>query len=177
MRAPGRSRGNCKNPALTGGSGDPRIRFTLPFRETITIRDNRASRPTGWRRPDMTADDRRRGGNPPGSIAVDGRNSFGRLENGSAGFGIFRTAVAAFWERGRRRTRQDQISWRALSPVKLRTRDPHRTKKTSFFCRTGFRKSELLEITIQPFDLMSRRHPLSSTRAAGLKTAPRSGMS
>ena len=58
--------------------------------------------------------------------------------------------------------------------MKLRTRDPHRTKKTSFFCRTGFRKSELFERTIQPFDLMSRRHPLSSTRAAGLKSAPRS---
>jgi hypothetical protein len=43
--------------------------------------------------------------------------------------------------------------------------DPHRTKKTCFFCRTGFTKSELFENTIQPFDLMSRRHPLSSTRA------------
>jgi hypothetical protein len=61
--------------------------------------------------------------------------------------------------------------------MKLRTRDPHRTKKTSFFCRTGFRRSKLPETTIQPFDLMSRRHPLSSTRAAGLKTAPRSGIS
>ncbi len=53
-------------------------------------------------------------------------------------------------------------------PVKLRSsEDPHRTKKTSFFCRTGFRWSvELVERSIQPFDLMSRRHPLSSTRAA-----------
>jgi len=41
-------------------------------------------------------------------------------------------------------------------------RDPHRTKKTYFFCRTVF---ELFETSIQPFDLMSRRHPLSSTRA------------
>ena len=57
MRAPGRSRGNRKNPALTGGSGDPRIRFTLPFCETITIRDNRASRPNGMA---ATGHDRRR---------------------------------------------------------------------------------------------------------------------
>jgi len=72
---------------------------------------------------------------------------------------------ASLRERGRRRTRQDQISRGALRPpVKLRTTDPHRTKKTCFFCQTGFRR-ELLERTIQPFDLMSRRHPLSSTRA------------
>jgi hypothetical protein len=32
-----------------------------------------------------------------------------------------------------------------ISPVKLRIPgDPHRTKKTCFFCRTGFRKSELI---------------------------------
>src|ERR1700736_5544838 len=42
------------------------------------------------------------------------------------------------WERGRRRTRQDQISRRPGRPkVKLRTyRDPHRAKKNRFFCRT-----------------------------------------
>jgi hypothetical protein len=33
---------------------------------------------------------------------------------------------------------------RALEPVKLRNWNPHRTKKTCFFCRTGFRKSEPL---------------------------------
>jgi hypothetical protein len=69
------------------------------------------------------------------------------------------------WERGRRRTRQDQISREALGPGEIADQDPHRTKKTCFFCRTGFTKSELFENTIQPFDLMSRRHPLSSTRA------------
>jgi hypothetical protein len=37
--------------------------------------------------------------------------------------------------------------------------------------------SKLLERTIQPFDLMSRRHPLSSTRASGLKSASRNGSS
>jgi len=31
------------------------------------------------------------------------------------------------------------------TPVKLRTSDPHRTKKTCFFCRTVSRKSELPE--------------------------------
>jgi hypothetical protein len=43
-------------------------------------------------------------------------------------------------------------------------KDPHRTKKTCFFCRTDFRSERtLFENAIQPFDLMSRRHPLSST--------------
>ena len=44
------------------------------------------------------------------------------------------------------------------------TADPHRTKKTCFFCGTGF---EVLapQKLIQPFDLMSRRHPLSSVGA------------
>jgi hypothetical protein len=43
-------------------------------------------------------------------------------------------------ERGRRRTRQDQISCRALGPVKLRVVKDTRTerRKTCFFCRTGF---------------------------------------
>jgi hypothetical protein len=48
-------------------------------------------------------------------------------------------------ERGRRRTRQDQIPPKKKSPVKLQTSsDPHRTKKTCFFCRTGFDRRERL---------------------------------
>jgi hypothetical protein len=61
----------------------------------------------------------------------------------------------------------------ALGPVKLRTTDPHRTKKTCFFCRTVCERANSSK-AIQPFDLMSRRHPLSSTRAAGVKSASRS---
>ena len=76
-------------------------------------------------------------------------------------------AIGTGRERGRRRTRQDQISTGALGPseiadLKIRTE----RRKLVFFCRTGFSKSKLPEMTIQPFDLMSRRHPLSSTRAA-----------
>jgi hypothetical protein len=75
-------------------------------------------------------------------------------------------AIGTGRERGRRRTRQDQISTGALDPreiadLKIRTE----RRKLVFFCRTGFSKSKLPEMTIQPFDLMSRRHPLSSTRA------------
>jgi hypothetical protein len=46
-------------------------------------------------------------------------------------------------ERGRRRTRQDQISCRALGPVKLRIVKDTRTerRKTCFFCRTGFERA------------------------------------
>jgi hypothetical protein len=57
---------------------------------------------------------------------------------------------AVLVERGRRRTRQDQISlWgfearKALRPVKLRSLEIRtERRKTYFFCRTGFRKSEL----------------------------------
>jgi|SRR5882762_3534884 hypothetical protein len=86
--------------------------------------------------------------------------------------GISAPALAArHRERGRRRTRQDQISLGQRLPVKLRTQDPHRTKKTCFFCRTGFVRANSFENAIQPFDLMSRRHPLSSTEPSDLKSA------
>jgi len=43
------------------------------------------------------------------------------------------------WERGRRRTRQDQISSGLGGPVKLRSsRDPHRTKKNQFLLPDRF---------------------------------------
>ncbi|MHB8271268.1 hypothetical protein [Bradyrhizobium sp.] len=61
------------------------------------------------------------------------------------------------------------LNWRRV-PVKLRTFGSAPMKKTSFFCRTGFREERALsKSAVRPFDLMSRRHPLSSTRAAGLK--------
>jgi hypothetical protein len=44
-------------------------------------------------------------------------------------------------------------------------------EENQFLLPDRFPKSKLLERTSQPFDLMSRRHPLSSTRAARLKTA------
>src|SRR5229473_1449901 len=52
------------------------------------------------------------------------------------------------------------------SPVKLRTLKI-RTERRKLVSSAGpvFEKSEPFENTIQPFDLMSRRHPLSSTRA------------
>jgi len=52
-------------------------------------------------------------------------------------------------------------------------RGPHRTKKTCFFCRTGF-EGYPLRNSIQPFDLMSRRHPLSSTWAFRIRPASKS---
>jgi hypothetical protein len=67
-------------------------------------------------------------------------------------------------ERGRRRTRQDQISPPEHTEVKLRTQHPHRTKKNRFLCRT-LDAGEPLSKSNRPFDLMSRRHPLSSTKA------------
>ena len=56
--------------------------------------------------------------------------------------------------------------------MKLRTfgKDPHRTKKACFFCRTGFEDADAYRNTTQPFDLMSRRHPLPSIRAFWTET-------
>jgi hypothetical protein len=48
--------------------------------------------------------------------------------------------------------------------------DPHRTKKTAFFCRTDSKGTNAVQSSIQPFDLMSRRHPLSSAGAFGKRT-------
>jgi hypothetical protein len=51
-----------------------------------------------------------------------------------------------------------------------------RTDEENFFLLPSRFSSEraLSKSAVQPFGLMSRRHPLSSTRAAGLKSAPRS---
>ena len=69
-------------------------------------------------------------------------------------------------ERGRRRTRQDQISLGQRSPVKLRTL-AIRTERRKLISSAGtvFERANSAERSIQPFDLMSRRHPLSSIRA------------
>ena len=69
-------------------------------------------------------------------------------------------------ERGRRRTRQDQISpgqsiAGEIADLKIRTE----RRKLLSSAGPVFRKSEPFQSAIQPFDLMSRRHPLSSTRA------------
>jgi hypothetical protein len=90
----------------------------------------------------------------------------------------------ASFKRGRRRTRQDQISVglqgcesigssRAVKPTEIADPwDPHRTKKVHFFCRTGFRKDRSVRTYDPAVDLMSRRHPLSSTRTALSRFAP-----
>jgi hypothetical protein len=63
--------------------------------------------------------------------------------------------------------------------MKLRTelRDPQRTKKTCFLCRTDFRRRERRQGSIQPFDLMSRRHPLSSVGLSEAAASLRGGSS
>ncbi len=84
---------------------------------------------------------------------------------------------AGLWERGRRRTRQDQISRWAGRPgeiAELKEIRTERRKPVSSAGPVSDRAPELFERSIQPFDLMSRRHPLSSTRAAYLKPASRS---
>jgi len=59
------------------------------------------------------------------------------------------------------RTRSQPFGHRASGETAERNTVPHRTKKDRFFCRTDPQvvKSD------PAVDLMSRRHPLSSTRA------------
>jgi hypothetical protein len=51
--------------------------------------------------------------------------------------------------------------------MKLRTSRSAPNEENLFLLPDRFSRSELPERTIQPFDLMSRRHPLSSTGASG----------
>jgi hypothetical protein len=77
----------------------------------------------------------------------------------------------AYGTRASANTSGPNLNWQR-APVKLRTFGSAPMKKISFFCRAGFRKERALsKSAVQPFDLMSRRHPLSSTRAVGLKFA------
>jgi hypothetical protein len=71
---------------------------------------------------------------------------------------------AGLRERGRRRTRQDQIS-PGLKIAGEIAEQVIRTERRKLVSSAGpfFEKTEPIETTIQPFDLMSRRHPLSST--------------
>jgi hypothetical protein len=87
-------------------------------------------------------------------------------ENRSAGLNGLKTQTPGSGERGRRRTRQDQISLRALGPDEIADQRSAPNEENLFLLPDRFSKSGLSERTIQPFDLMSRRHPLSSTRAS-----------
>src|SRR6476619_5522838 len=76
-------------------------------------------------------------------------------------------------ERGRRRTRQDQISPGTLGPrEKLRSLDELRTERRKPVSSAGpvLERANPFQKAIQPFDLMSRRHPLSSTGATPVRT-------
>jgi len=71
---------------------------------------------------------------------VDGGADEGSDSSRTVVLGIETPGVTCRWrQRGRRRTRQDQIPPTKKSPMKLRTSNgPHRAKKACFFCRTGF---------------------------------------
>src|SRR5579863_7209924 len=115
-------------PVLQGFRGYLRKRFTLAFGEPITIAA------TGRTDRNVAAADRRY------------RSRVGRagwVERNVWGSGKITGQGATCLERGRRRTRQDQISQaigqldRWTQEIANRCWDSHRTKKTCFFCRTG----------------------------------------
>jgi len=64
----------------------------------------------------------------------------GDLEIGSPG-----GSAAGGGTRASANTSGSDFTMGVSAPVKLRTVDPHRTKKTCFFCRTGFPKNEFPE--------------------------------
>jgi hypothetical protein len=78
-------------------------------------------------------------------------------------FGAPRLCGSGLGERGRRRTRQDQISIRLKTAGEIADHGSAPNEENWFLLPDRFSKSELSRMTIQPFDLMSRRHPLSST--------------
>ena len=91
------------------------------------------------------------------------RDEFGKIETPAP--------MARQPERGRRRTRQDQISPGAFGPgetAKLSRRSAPNEETPVSSAGPVLERASPFQNTIQPFDLMSRRHPLSSTRAAGL---------
>jgi hypothetical protein len=101
-----------------------------------------------------------------------GRSASGGQVNNVSGFGLSeapRIIGGGARERGRRRTRQDQISLKPQDRSGLETAreiTDHwiRTERRKLVSSAGpfFERASSLERTIQPFDLMSRRHPLSS---------------
>ncbi len=74
------------------------------------------------------------------------------------------------WKRGRRRTRQDQISLGLKIAGEIADPGSAPNEESLFLLPDRFsRRANPCQNTIQPFDLMSRRHPLSSTRAVRFK--------
>jgi hypothetical protein len=108
---------------LLGLARNRQIRFTVRFRRTITITDERrvALRAHRLTMPGI-------GSGMSGVEKSKRRNGPRRLE------------------RGRRRTRQDQISRGAVTPVKLRTQGIRTNEENLFLLPDRF----LIENTIQP---------------------------
>ena len=131
-----------------------KIRFTLRFRQPITIAGavlRSGSRTAVIGAIESTgpgATDRHGAACGPGRAAIVPRDGRGDRISDVGGWAMGRARTfRGRGERGRRRTRQDQISTRtglATGPGEIAEPvDPHRMRKTCFFCRTGFRKSEL----------------------------------
>jgi hypothetical protein len=94
-----------------------------------------------------------------GSALAEGQNEFWKNQNAGVDYPAIATRASANTS-GSNFTmglRPDEIA----KPKS----DPHRTKKNRFFYRTGSKGCPSAK-AIQPFDLMSRRHPLSSTGIA-----------
>jgi len=86
---------------------------------------------------------------------------------GDFGIQIAEHHVPALGTRASANTSGPDFTW-SLEPGEIADRWSAPNEENLFLLPDRFSKSRLLEMTIQPFDLMSRRHPLSSTRAINL---------
>ena len=134
--------------ALQGFLRPRDLRFTVPLWTAITIPDDKCASPM---KPitTTTTKSRRRAGRPRPKSALHATHHCGS---------VGRTTRCRVWreyrlcpisqggKRGGRRTRQDQISsGRSPGETAGLMKDPHRTKKTRFFYRTGFSGCEAFE--------------------------------
>jgi hypothetical protein len=106
----------------------------------------------------------------PRHEAVRGRDErFGNFVNQKAG-----RQRAGKGTRASANTSGPNLNWLG-PPVKLRIFEIRTDEENFFLLPNRFSPERTLSKTkTRPFDLMSRRHPLSSTRAAGLKSASKS---
>lgn len=151
-----------KVPVPQGLLGSRKIRFTVAFGTTITIVARRrlaVSRLRRSRRPAAVSERGQALSLPScrraGRISDVGHKKAGAIPGGlNEGVGEHV------------RTRYQPLGQEAPG-VKLRNASvPQRTKKDRFFCRTDLEDRKLGPTV----DLMSRRHPLSSSRAPGGST-------
>jgi hypothetical protein len=165
---PARARKHTRKPSIHAGFLHFRgFRFTLPVGDRVTIAHARRG-----------AD-----GTQPYSAVLRHMQSASGLRVAYPSYGPARSKWESASSPGINRTggKDEGVgntsgSCLPASCRRLRIKDPpveeRRSLHDQHLCRTVAREPRPFAITIQPFDLMSRRHPLSSIGACAPMTAP-----